>query len=407
MPVCFSVHNITGINNLNNIILYREPILIDEKYENKYIIFFPGDYSNFFKNSIYTYYIYEPINECSDYCFSYEALFWVISSKYLYDHIIFIKPSVFVNCFSTFSNFINHNSESLNNNPQNEINPEINHKTNQNVVANSKTVTKILPKNKIETEKCENDKYIDAKGIKHLLFILLSLNNDILKEKSEEDSSIHGFIKKQNDDTLVNNNFQKCGNMFQSDKTLDNYDKCINNVINKNTIIRKKLILIGFSKGCSVLFSILREVNKAEFILEYIESLYFLDPGFNKQIYDTNIESNSLKVLSKYNLKIFIHSTPNQIFERNSMTVHKELINFITMLKNYNINIFSYFHYINIEQNINPINLHFEILEDFSNPFLEKINNISPFINSCNQMGITCLENKKPIDKFIFQNWHM
>ncbi|WBY59187.1 hypothetical protein Py17XNL_001205050 [Plasmodium yoelii yoelii] len=335
MPVCFSVHNITGINNLNNIILYREPILIDEKYENKYIIFFPGDYSNFFKNSIYTYYIYEPINECSDYCFSYEALFWVISSKYLYDHIIFIKPSVFVNCFSTFSNFINHNSGSLNNNPQNETNPEIkhkiNHKTNQNVVANSKTVTKILPKNKIETEKCENDKYIDAKGIKHLLFILLSLNNDILKEKSEEDSSIHGFIKKQNDDTLVNNNFQKCGNMFQSDKTLDNYDKCINNVINKNTIIRKKLILIGFSKGCSVLFSILREIYKAEFILEYIESLYFLDPGFNKQIYDTNIESNSLKVLSKYNLKIFIHSTPNQIFERNSMTVHKELINFITI----------------------------------------------------------------------------
>lgn len=155
------------------------------------------------------------------------------------------------------------------------------------------------------------------------------------------------------------------------------------------------------------MFSILREINKAEFILEYIESIYFLDPGFKKNIYNTNIESNSLKVISKYNLKIFIHSTPNQIFERNTMVVHKELKNFITMLKNYNINIFSYFHYINIEKMIDPINLHFEILEDFSNSFLEKINNISIFINSCNEIGIVCLENKKPIDKFLFQNWHM
>lgn len=216
-----------------------------------------------------------------------------------------------------------------------------------------------------------------------------------------------GSRKKQNDDTLVNNNFQKCGNIINSDKALNIHNKCVNNVINIDTIIKKKLILIGFSKGCSVLFSILREINKAEFILEYIESIYFLDPGFKKNIYNTNIESNSLKVISKYNLKIFIHSTPNQIFERNTMVVHKELKNFITMLKNYNINIFSYFHYINIEKMIDPINLHFEILEDFSNSFLEKINNISIFINSCNEIGIVCLENKKPIDKFLFQNWHM
>ncbi|CAD2109492.1 hypothetical protein YYG_02426 [Plasmodium vinckei petteri] len=382
MPVCFCVHKVTGFNNMINIILYREPILIDKKYESKYIIFFPGDYSNFFKNTIYTYYAYESTNECSDYCFSYEALFWVISSKYLYDHIIFIKPSVFVNHFSTFSNFINDDSVSLSPTPQNETN----HKS---------------------------DKYIDAKGIKHLLFILLSLNDNIIKERNGEDSSIHGSRSKQNDDTLVSTNFQKSDNSTNSneakdiDSTVNNHKKCISNIINIDTVIRKKLILIGFSKGCSVLFSLLREINKAEFILPYIESVYFLDPGFNKKIYNTYIEPNSLEILSKYNLKIFIHSTPNQIFERNSMTVHKELTNFITMLRNSNIPIFSYFHYINIGKSIDPINLHFEVLEDFSNRSLEKINNISPFINSCNKIGIICLENKKPIDKFLFQNWRI
>ncbi|SCN61967.1 conserved protein, unknown function [Plasmodium chabaudi adami] len=382
MPVCFCVHKVTGFNNMINIILYREPILIDKKYESKYIIFFPGDYSNFFINTIYTYYTCESANECSDYCFSYEALFWVISSKYLYDHIIFIKPSTFVNHFSTFSNFINDDPVSLSPSSQNEVD-----------------------------HKC--DKYIDAKGIKHLLFILLSLNDNIIKERNGEDSSIHGSRNKQTDDTLVSANIQKYDNGTNSNKskdidsTVNNHKECISNIINIDTVIRKKLILIGFSKGCSVLFSLLREINKADFILPYIESVYFLDPGFNKQIYNTNIESNSLEILSKYNLKIFIHSTPNQIFERNSMTIHKELTNFINMLRNYNIPIFSYFHYINIGKMIDPINLHFEVLEDFSNQSLEKINNISPFINSCNKLGIICLENKKPIDKFLFQNWRM
>ncbi|SCN61966.1 conserved protein, unknown function [Plasmodium chabaudi chabaudi] len=382
MPVCFCVHKVTGFNNMINIILYREPILIDKKYESKYIIFFPGDYSNFFINTIYTYYTCESANECSDYCFSYEALFWVISSKYLYDHIIFIKPSTFVNHFSTFSNFINDDPVSLSPSSQNEVD-----------------------------HKC--DKYIDAKGIKHLLFILLSLNDNVIKERNGEDSSIHGSRNNQTDGTLVSANIQKCDNDTNSNKskdidsTVNNHKECISNIINIDTVIRKKLILIGFSKGCSVLFSLLREINKADFILPYIESVYFLDPGFNKQIYNTNIESNSLEILSKYNLKIFIHSTPNQIFERNSMTIHKELTNFINMLRNYNIPIFSYFHYINIGKMIDPINLHFEVLEDFSNQSLEKINNISPFINSCNQIGIICLENKKPIDKFLFQNWRM
>ncbi|KEG03470.1 conserved protein, unknown function [Plasmodium vinckei vinckei] len=376
MPVCFCVYKVTGFNNMINIILYREPILIDRNNESKYIIFFPGDYSNFFTNTIYTYYTYESTNECSDYCFSYEALFWVISSKYLYDHIIFIKPSVFVNHFSTFSNFINDDSISLSPTLQNEVNQK-------------------------------SDKYIDGKGIKHLLYILLSLNDNIIKERNRGDSSIDGNGSKQNDDTLVSTNFQKSGNAKDIDSTVDNHNKYINNAINIDMVIRKKLILIGFSKGCSVLFSLLREINKAEFILPYIESVYFLDPGFNKNIYNTHIEPNSLEILSKYNLKIFIHSTPNQIFERNSMTVHKELTNFITILRNSNIPIFSYFHYINIGKSIDPINLHFEVLEDFSNRSLEKINNITPFINSCNQIGIICLENKKPIDKFLFKNWRI
>ncbi|SBT34687.1 conserved protein, unknown function [Plasmodium ovale wallikeri] len=418
MPICFSVHNVAGYNDKYNTILYREPILTREDYEIKYIVFFPGDYSNFFSNSIYTSLRFEPPCECTDYCYSYEALFWVISSKYLYDHIIFVKPSIFSNYFSTFSNFLNFPDISLGVTAQNRNGHgsyEVKGDRDNLAQGGRDMLIGRHVSNETSTqcsyENCANNKIVAAKSIKHLLCLLLSLNKRLSENRKKDRSNFHngdstdeGIPSSCTEGTEVRicNRCDKICEKWDEDKNCMNQhdnekksiDQCAHVYINIKEIIKSKLVLIGFSKGCTVLFSLLREANEGNFFLSHIDSIYFLDPGFNKKIYNTTIGNSALEKLAQSNLKIYIHSTPRQVVDETGTCIHDELANFLKVLKQFNIPISPFLHYINVEKLVNPLNLHFEILIDFLGDIYEDPKDTSPLLRSCKELQIVICRSK-------------
>ncbi|CRG94226.1 conserved Plasmodium protein, unknown function [Plasmodium gallinaceum] len=399
MPVCFCVYNVCGYNEKYNTILYREPILINKDYDSKYIIFFPGDYSSFFYNSIYTSFKLESKYECTDYCFSYEALFWVISHKYLYDHIIFIKPCTFYNYYATFSNFL----------PSPEIYSYEN--TGNIIERNSKE------NNKTTT----NNNNMTATSAKHLLSLLISLNKKLTENKKKYINSnsmnnadnLRNTTNGDNSDTnetnsSSNDNFYK---NVTKDKTSmekkfvnDNFNNEYYSIYLKEKI-KKKLVLIGFSKGCTVLISLLREAYKIDVFWSIVDSIFFLDPGFNKNTFNSNIESYSLEKISEYNLKIYIHSTLRQIIDESGSCIHKQLLNFINSLKKFNICVSSYLHYTNVQNSIKPLSLHFEILVDFFQDISTDLHTHPLLLNSHEKTEIKLCNNKKCKENFLFESW--
>ncbi|KYO02726.1 conserved protein, unknown function [Plasmodium reichenowi] len=431
MPVCFSTFKICGYNEKYNTILYREPILTSEEYVKKYVIFFPGDYSYFFSNSVYTSFKTESTCECTNYCYSYEALFWILSQRYLYDYILFIIPNDFSNYLATFSNFLNPCDIPLDNNiyelnRENENNYDVLNMENK---INKKSVSFI------KNEYINSN--IRAKGIKHLLCLLLSLNNEVLHKDILNEGNFHKIINNENNyndnnynndnndngnhnnNNINNNNNNKNYYYICCDKPLINYlgnelktEKNIywkerkNNIFMKN-IIKNKLVLIGFSKGCSVLFSLLRESHEGPFFWSYVDSIIFLDPGFNKNIYNINIEKNALEKLSQHKLNISVHCTPNQIMDNTSMNIHEEYINFVKILKDIHIYISTYIYYINVDTGLNPLTLHYEILIDYS----EEFSNISQeestplIVNGVHVTELQYCKREKHLKDFFFDNW--
>ncbi|SOV74035.1 conserved protein, unknown function [Plasmodium sp. gorilla clade G3] len=421
MPVCFSTFKICGYNEKYNTILYREPILTSEEYVKKYVIFFPGDYSYFFSNSVYTSFKIQSTCECTNYCYSYEALFWILSQRYLYDYILFIIPSNFSNYFATFSNFLNPCDIPLDNNIY-ELNKE-----------NEKNYNSLNMENKINKKNVSfiKNEYINsnikAKSIKHLLCLLISLNNKVLHKDILNEGHFQKINNNDNNNNNNNNNNDNKNNNSNNnnyyyiccDKPLTNYlgdelktEKNIyskerkNNIFMKN-IIKNKLVLIGFSKGCSVLFSLLRESHEGTFFWSYVDSIIFLDPGFNKNIYNIKIEKNSLEKLSQHKLKISVHCTPNQIMDNRSMTIHEEYINFVKMLKDIHIYISTYIYYINVDKVLNPLTLHYEILIDYCEDFSKICEEESTplIINGVHVTEIQYYKREKPLKDFFFNNW--
>ncbi|SBS84559.1 conserved protein, unknown function [Plasmodium malariae] len=402
MPVSFCVYNVAGYNEKLNTILYREPILTNKNYESKYIIFFPGDYSNFFRNSIYTSFKLQSTYECTDYCYSYEALFWVISSKYLYDHIVFIKPSTFSNYFSTFSNFLNSSDISLSTNAKN---------VHANSANDREGNISRTSKNSYQTneESYTNNKTTQAQSTKHLLCLLLSLNKTLLGSQKKgttiscncsqmRDANMIGQQSTISESDIVSDT-QICKNTDEEEtRTSKNNieEKPCNecNNINRKEGIKGKLILIGFSKGCTVLFSLLREAKEKFFFWSLIDSLYFLDPSFNKNIYNTNIENSALENLSQYNIKIYIHSTPRQIVDESGLYIHKELTNFLKLLRLFRICTFPYIHYTNVQKVVNPLCMHFEILIDFSEDIEKEADEHTPLLLCSKELNINFCQRK-------------
>ncbi|SOV11090.1 conserved protein, unknown function [Plasmodium gaboni] len=406
MPVCFSTFKICGYNEKYNTILYREPILTSKEYIKKYVIFFPGDYSYFFSNSVYTLFKTESTCECTNYCYSYEALFWILSQRYLYDYILFIIPSNFSNYFATYSNFLNPCDIPLDNNiyEQNKEKGKNSDSLNMENKINNKNVSFI------KNEYINSN--IKAKSIKHLLCLLLSLNNEVLKNDILNEKNFDKISNNHNNNNN-NNNYICCdkpltnylGDELKTEKNIYSKEKK-NNIFIKN-IIKNKLVLIGFSKGCSVLFSLLRESYEGPFFWSYVDSIIFLDPGFNKKIYNINIEKKALEKLSQHKLKISVHCTPNQIMDNKSMNIHEEYINFVKMLKHINIYISTYIYYINVSKGLNPLTLHYEILIDYS----EECSNIceeesTPLIvNGVHVTEIQYYKREKSLKDFFFDNW--
>ncbi|GAW80591.1 conserved protein, unknown function [Plasmodium gonderi] len=405
MPVCFSVHKLVGYNETHNIILYREPILVNKSYESKYIIFFPGDYSNFFTNSVYTSYKRESKNECTEYCYSYEALFWVISSKYLYDHIIFIKPCIFKNYFSMFANFLNEPDISISKDLKN---------VNTNTGKIQSKIGNVNPSDQNCSQECYQNNAANvlapAKGVKHLLCLLLSLNKE-LSGRNEMNSFFVSSIQSANAngrDKFKWGAPYGLGNQDGTDNhpghdksTFEDTHEC--KYTNEGT--NHRLVLIGFSRGCSVLFSMMREAKDGHPFWSLIDSIYLLDPSFNKSIYNTDIENSALEEISEYGLKIFVHSTPHQISNKNEMNIHSELLNFLKKLRQHRICTFPYIHYTRNETFVNPLNLHFEILMDFLDDVFEDPNESSSLSKSCKEEGITLCKSKVSPKDFLFDNW--
>ncbi|CAA9987814.1 conserved protein, unknown function [Plasmodium knowlesi strain H] len=362
MPICFSVHNLAGYNERFNTVLYREPIRTSKSHTSKYIIFFPGDYSNFFTNSIYTSFKLESTNECSDYCYSYEALFWVISPKYLYDHLIFIKPSIFINHFSSFSNFLNPSDISLSRHDH----------------LNTGGIN-------------SGNEVVPAKSVKHLLSLLLSLDEQLSGGKEGHAASFNDTPQADYHVEMAHTGAH--GWSGQKDE------------LPPRSSLKRRLCLIGFSRGCSVLFALMREANEGHLLLPYVDSMYLLDPGFNKKIYDTEIESRDLEKVAQFGLKIFLHSTPQQVTNRNDVNIHSELLNFLKKLRQHGIGTFPYIHYIKNAKLVNHLNLHFEILVDFIDGVLEDPNECSSLSSSCREHGITVCRSKTSSKDFLFENW--
>lgn len=348
MPVCFSVLNLRGYNNKYNTVLYREPIIENEGYDPKYVVFFPGDYSNFFTNSIYASFKTTKDFECTTYCYSYEALFWVVSEKYLSDHLIFIKPSIFQNYFVYFSNFVN-------------------------------DVCILEDGTYIENDlKLQSEEEIEDKAVPHLSSLFVSLNEELRK---------------------INKN-----------------RKHMTDILNKNAkddIIEEKceMILIGFSKGCSVLIALLNE-TKEKYVLfwENVKSILFLDPGFNKSVFHFFICEESLKTICKYKLKLIVHSTLRQIYDEHNKCIHKRLYDFLTMLKKWHIPVSCYLHYDYVNKSKRSLSFHFEILTDFfeditkSNYYVFLLN----LENTKNDKNKELVEKNKVVkrkENFLFDDW--
>ncbi|KJP84893.1 hypothetical protein AK88_05475 [Plasmodium fragile] len=364
MPICFSVHNLAGYNERFNTVLYREPIRTSKSHSSKYIIFFPGDYSNFFTNSIYTSFKLESTNECSDYCYSYEALFWILSSKYLYDHLVFIKPSIFINHFSSFSNFLNPSDISLS--------------------THDHSVTAAGGRN-------PGDAVVPAKSVKHLLCLLLSLDEQLSRWSH---ASANGTPCTHSNGEKTHTNALAGSDQIDGSPLL--------------SPLKRRLVLIGFSRGCSVLFALMREANEGQLLLSCVDSMYLLDPGFNKKIYNTEIESSALEKVAQCGLKIFLHSTPHQVINKHDVNIHMELLNFLKNLRQHGIATFPYIHYIKNAKLVNHLNLHFEILVDFIDDVLEDPNESSPsssLSSSCKEHGITVCRSKMSAKDFLFENW--
>lgn len=349
MPVCFSVLNLRGYNDKYNTVLYREPIIENEDYEPKYVIFFPGDYSNFFTNSIYTSFKTAKDFECTTYCYSYEALFWVVSEKYLSDHLIFIKPSIFQNYFVHFSNFVNDICIL-------EDGTYIEHNTN-----------------------LQSKEEVKEKAVSHLSSLLVSLNEELRKNNKH---------KKEMTDTSNKNA--------------------------KGDIIEEthELILIGFSKGCSVLIALLNEM-KEKYVLFWgnVKSILFLDPGFNKSVFRFSICEESLKTICKYKLKIIVHSTLRQIYDEHNSCIHKRVFDFLSMLKKWNIPVSSYLHYDYVNKSKSSISFHFEILTDFFEDITESsyyvfLLNLENAENDKNRESIEKNKVMKRKENFLFDGWH-
>ncbi|KMZ93464.1 hypothetical protein PVMG_00910 [Plasmodium vivax Mauritania I] len=381
MPICFSVHNLAGYNERCNTVLYREPIRTNKSYASKYIIFFPGDYSNFFTNSIYTSFKLEATNECSDYCYSYEALFWVLSSKYLYDHLVFIKPSLFVNHFSSFSNFLNPSDVSLS--------------------GHGHPVTVARGTGHVNTGGTNpGDAVVPAKSVNHLLCLLLSLDERL------SGGSVGSGESGLNGDHTASVNGTPCGDS-NGEGTHTSAHGRSDHTDGPPPLspLKRRLVLIGFSRGCSVLFALMREANEGQLLLPYVDSVYLLDPGFNKRLYNTEIESSALKKVAQCGLKIFLHSTPHQVTNKNDVHIHSELLNFLKKLRQHGVGTFPYIHYIRNAKLVNHLNLHFEILVDFTDDVLEDPSEASSLSRSCKEQGITVCRSKTSVRDFLFENW--
>ncbi|ANQ07707.1 Uncharacterized protein PCOAH_00021760 [Plasmodium coatneyi] len=372
MPICFSVHNLAGYNDKFNTVLYREPIRTSKSHASKYIIFFPGDYSNFFTNSIYTSFKLESTNECSDYCYSYEALFWVLSSKYLYDHLVFIKPSIFINHFSSFSNFLNPSDISLSGHDYNVTAAGGPHHINAGGTN-------------------PNDVVVPAKSVKHLLCLLLSLDERLSGGKGGHTTSVSDTLRADSNGKKTHTRVHVWSDQTDGPPPL--------------SLLKHRLVLIGFSRGCSVLFALMREANEGQLLLSYVDSMYLLDPGFNKKIYNTEMESSSLEKVAQCGLKIFLHSTPHQVTNKNDVNIHSELLNFLKKLRKHGISISPYIHYIKNAKLVNHLNLHFEILVDFIDDVLEDPDVSSSLSSFCKEEGITVCSSKTSAKDFLFENW--
>ncbi|GAB66104.1 hypothetical protein PCYB_082650 [Plasmodium cynomolgi strain B] len=357
MPICFSVHNLAGYNERCNTVLYREPIRTSKSYSSKYIIFFPGDYSNFFTNSIYTSFKLESTNECSDYCYSYEALFWILSSKYLYDHLVFIKPSIFTNHISSFSNFLNPSDISLS-------------RYTHDVASSAKGSDHM---NTGGTNPI--DVVVPDKSVKHLLCLLVSLDERLSGGEGGHPASVNGTARDDCDGERTHTNAH--GESAQTDGPPP------------LSPLKRRLVLIGFSRGCSVLFALMREAKEGQLLLSNVDSVYLLDPGFNKKIYNTEIESSALE----------------KVTNKNDVNIHSELLNFLKKLRQHGIGTFPYIHYIKNAKLVNHLNLHFEILVDFIDDVLEDPNESSSLSNFCKEQGITVCRSKTAVKDFLFENW--
>lgn len=353
MPVCFSILNVKGYKNKYNTVLYREPIIQKEDYKPKYVIFFPGDYSNFFANSIYTTFKTIKNYECTTYCYSYEALFWVVSAKYLSDYFIFIKPNTFESYFVHFTNFI---SESK-------------------LTKDGKIVENVLdqPTN-IEGEET---------AVPHLICLLESLKTK-LEEKGPKEKNCTGEHTKE--DTVTS----------YGDTNEKNY----------------QIVLIGFSKGCSVLIALLNETKEKYYSFwKNVTSILFLDPGYNKMSFCFLINEECLEKIFQYKLKIIVHSTLRQIYDEQNKCIHKRVYGFLSMLQKWNILIPFYLHYGYIKHSVNSINHHFEILTDF----FEDITDCLYYVFSV-QLENAQIEEKEKFnmderkklkhkERFLFENW--
>lgn len=128
------------------------------------------------------------------------------------------------------------------------------------------------------------------------------------------------------------------------------------------------VILVGFSKGCSVLNQVMHELPNchsdvlAENFVRKIQALYWLDSGNcgHSGAWVTN--ERLLQLASSLIPSFYVHVTPYQMTDTHRKWMVKEKKLFIERLKDYKANVTEIYHF---EGNQASLNQHFSLLKKF------------------------------------------
>jgi len=94
-----------------------------------------------------------------------------------------------------------------------------------------------------------------------------------------------------------------------------------------------------------------------------VKAIHFIDPGLNyRGIFPSDSDLKSIAILSKYQLRIFIHMTPRQFYDVNRPWIREECCKFYDTGQEAGLYMFLYEYYSGLEPSIN---MHFCILRDF------------------------------------------